>query len=601
MIVEEIQINTENTNRTVKDLRTELKGLKDDLLNCEKGTEEYNKTLQQAANIQKELKDQMQEVNNSAQDFGQKMGNVTSVMAGVSGAITAATGALSLFGIENDEVQKKITATMTSLIGITQGLSKIDNGIKAFKRLTIAINASSKSLNGFKIALISTGLGALVVVLGSIIAYWDEFTEAIGLSSQQLERLGDIARGVFNVITSSLKGIAQAMGKMLKGDFSGAWDALKNGFNVVQNFNDGVAASQAKREEEMTKKAKEEAEKRAKAAEEEYKRRIAAVEKAAKYERDMAAAKTRGADSDKYTQDAYDRQMKYYDALFAVYRKDSEEYNNLMLEKEQYLQDWENHFIEVEEAQAKADADRIKREQEQAKAKKQRESEERQRMLDQFNEDLLTEEEFLKKRYDMLIDAAIKENQDTTAIKKWYEEEKTRIVKENEEKQTAIRRAQMKAYGTIANSVGDILNSMSDMMEENSEEQKGLQIAATIISTLTGMMQAIQGGNAMASQMGLAAPVGWALGAAQAAATLAAGIATIAQINSVNKDGSGFSGGSAPSINIASAVASSPDLTQSVDGAMTTTAIQDQKVYVTEHDITETQTRVRVTQEQATY
>lgn len=601
MVVEEVHIKTDETTRTVKDLRAELKGLKDDLLNCEKGTDDYNRTLQQAANIQKELKDQMQEVNNSAQDFGQKIGNVSSVMAGVSGAITAATGALSLFGIENDEVQKKITATMTSLIGITEGLSKIDNGIKAFKRLTIAINASSKSLNGFKIALISTGLGALVVVLGSIIAYWDEFTEAIGLSSQQLERLGDIAKGVLNVITSGMKGIAKSLGKLVKGDFKGAWEELKDGFSVVKNFNEGVAQSEAKREEERTKKAKEEAEKRAKIAEEEYKKRIAAVEKLARYERDMAAARTRGKDSDKYTQDAYDRQMKYYDALFAVYKKDSEEYKNLVLEKEQYLQDWENHFIAEAEAEKKAADEKAQRDAERAEAEAQRASEERQRMLDQFNEDLLTEEEYLEKRYQMLIDAAEKENQGTTAIKKWYEEEKTRIVKENEDKQNAIRRAGLKAYGTIANNVGDILNSISDMMEEGSEEQKGLQIAATIISTLTGMMQAIQGGNAMASQMGLAAPVGWALGAAQAAATLAAGIATIAQINSVTKDGGGFSGGSVPSINVASAVAASPDFTQSIDGAMTSTAIQDQRVYVTEHDITDTQNKVKVNVEQATY
>lgn len=596
MIVEEIQINTENTNRTVKDLRTELKGLKDDLLNCEKGTEEYNKTLQKAANIQKELKDQMQEVNNSAQDFGQIMGNCTSVMAGVSGAITAATGALSLFGIENDETQKKITATMTSLIGITQGLSKIDNGIKAFKRLTIAINASTKSMNGFKVALISTGLGALVVLLGSIIAYWDEFTEAIGLSTEKLEKFGDIARGVLNVITSGMKGIAKSLGKLIKGDFKGAWAELKDGFSVVKNFNEGVAASQAKREEERTKKAKEEADKRAKIAEDEYKKRIAAAEKLAKYERDMAAAKTRGKDSDKYTQDAYDREMKYFDTLFAVYRKDSEEYKNLVLEKEQYLQDWENHFIEVaEKEKAEADA-KAQREAERAEAEKQKASEERQRLLEQFNESLLTEEEYLEQRYQMLIDAAKKEGEDTTAIHRWYEEEKTKIVKEQEEKQTAIRRAQLKAYTSIASGIGDIIGSISDMMEEGTEEQKGMAIAATTIQMLVGIATALSG--VFTTKSG---PWDIALAAVQAAAIAAAGIASIVQISQVRPDGGSGSSVSVPSINVGAAVAASPDFTQTIDGAMTQTAIEDQRVYVVEHDITETQNKVEVTQAMATY
>ena len=598
MIEEVVKVNTGESTRTVKELRQELKDLKDQLLNTQKGTEEYATAMQKAANIQKELKDQMQEVNNSAMDFGQKMGNATKAMTGISGAITAATGALSLFGVQNEEAQKKITATMTSLIGITQGLSKIDDGVKAFKRLTIAINASSKSMNGFKVALISTGLGALVVVLGSIIAYWDEFTEAIGLSSEKLEHLGDIARGVFNVFTSSLKGIAQALGKMLKGDFKGAWDSLKDGFSIVKNFNEGVAASEKKREEERTKKAKEEAAKRAKIAEDEYKKRIAATAKLAEYEREMALSKLRGKDADKYSEATKIIQEQYFDRMFALYKEDSEEYKNLVLEKEQWLQDWENHFIdEAAREEAKKEAE-DKKEEERIEAQKQRDHEARQSMLESFYNDLLTEQEALDKRYQMLIDAATKEEQDTTAIHKWYEEEKTRITKENEEKQTAIRRAGLNAYGSIANGVGDILNAIGDMMEESSDEQKGLQIAATVISTLTGMMQAIQGGNAMAAQMGLAAPVGWALGAVQAAATLATGIATIAQIKSVKKDGSGSY---APSISMPAVVTSSPDFSQSVDGAMTQTAIADQKVYVLEHDITETQNKVQVAEQRATY
>ena len=73
MIVEEVKIQTSESTRTVKELRKELKDLKDQLLNTQKGTEEYSQTMQRAANIQKELKDQMLEINNSAMDFGQKI------------------------------------------------------------------------------------------------------------------------------------------------------------------------------------------------------------------------------------------------------------------------------------------------------------------------------------------------------------------------------------------------------------------------------------------------------------------------------------------------------------------------------------------------
>jgi len=595
MIVEEVKIQTSESTRTVKELRKELKDLKDQLLSTQQGTEEYNKTMRRAADIQHELKEQMQEINNSAMDFGQKMGNATKAMSGITGAITAATGALSLFGIENEEAQKKITATMTSLIGITEGLSKMDDGIKAFKRLTIAVNSSSKAMGVFKTALISTGLGALVVVLGSIIAYWDEFTEAIGLSAKQMERLGDIARGVFNVFTSSLKGIATALGRMIKGDFSGAFQALKDGFSIVKNFNEGVAQSEAKREEEKTKKAKEEADKRAKIAEDEYKKRIEAAQKLAKYEKDMAAARTRGDESGRYTQGAYEREMKYFDTLFKVYRKDSEEYKNLVLEKEQFLQDWENHFIEEAKKEQEANDRKAEAERKAAEAEVERAHQARMDLLKSFDEDLMTEQQKIDQRYQMLIDAATKEGEDTTKITQWYESEKTRIVKEEEEKQLEIRKAKLKAYEAIGNGIGDVLGSISDMMEEGTEEQKGLAIASTTIQMLTGIASALA--------MTYTTHTGWwdwAVGISQAASIAAAGIASITKISQVKPDGSGSSI-SVPSVDMGAVVGSAPEFVQSVDGAMTQTAITDQRVYVLEHDITETQQKVQVAQNRATY
>ena len=592
MITEQIKIETGESTRTVKDLRKELKDLKDQLLNTQQGTEEYSETMRKAANIQKELKDQMLEVNNSAMDFGQKVGNITKTMTGLSGAITAATGAMSLFGVENEEAQKKITATMTSLIGITEGLSKMDDGVKAFKRLTIAINSSSKSLNLFKVALISTGLGALVVVLGSVIAYWDEFTEAIGLSSEKMEHLGDVARGVFNVITSSLKGIAQALGKMLKGDFKGAWDSLKDGFSVVKNFNEGVANAQAKREEEMTKKAKEEADERAKIAEEEYKKRIEAAEKLAKYEKDMAQARLRGDDAGKYSEKQREIQEKYFERMFTVYKKDSEEYKNLILEKEQWLQDWENHFIEEADKEAQTNLKKIEDE----KKKLEEEKKARQSLLGGFYDDLKTEQERLDERYQMLIDAATKEGQDTLAINKWYLDEKNKLEEEDLKKQKAINKAKINSYFTMANSIGDVLGNLSDLMEEGSEEQKGLAIASATINTIAGALAAY-----MSAMSSFPAPYNLVIGALQAAAVTASGLAQIQKIKQVKSDGSGPDVSSTPPVSVPMVVNASPDFSQSVDGAMTQTSIRDQRVYVLEHDITETQNKVEVAESRASY
>ena len=52
-----VDIETGNAQKSIKSLRTELKGLRDQLVNLDKGTDEYSETLQKAANIQHELKE----------------------------------------------------------------------------------------------------------------------------------------------------------------------------------------------------------------------------------------------------------------------------------------------------------------------------------------------------------------------------------------------------------------------------------------------------------------------------------------------------------------------------------------------------------------
>ena len=107
------------------------------------------------------------------------MANTAKVGAGMVGSFQAVKGAMTLLGVESENVEAAIQK-MQSSMAIVQGLQSIDGGIKSFKTLTTAIGAATQGMNKFKVALVATGLGALVVVLGSIIANWDEFTEIIG-------------------------------------------------------------------------------------------------------------------------------------------------------------------------------------------------------------------------------------------------------------------------------------------------------------------------------------------------------------------------------------------------------------------------------------
>lgn len=164
-------LNKENNAATtsVKELRQELKAQKNIMLSAEEGTKEYNDALQKAAGIQHTLKEQMEEVNASAMDFGQIAGNVVKATGGLVAGFQAAQATMNLFGIENEAVLESLEK-MQNLMAITQAIPALDDGVKAFKRLGLSIKTATIGMNGFKVALMSTGIGAAVVAVGALIS-----------------------------------------------------------------------------------------------------------------------------------------------------------------------------------------------------------------------------------------------------------------------------------------------------------------------------------------------------------------------------------------------------------------------------------------------
>ena len=182
-----LKIDTGEAQTSVKDLKAQLKELKDTLVSTEQGTEEYNQALMQAAEITHTLKEQTEEINASAMDFGQVVGNCTKTVGGMVAGFQAAKATLNLFGVENEEVIKSLQK-MQSLMAITQALPSIESGVKAFKRLSLGIKAATGSVHGFKAALISTGIGAAVVAVGALAANFDKLKGWITGTNEELEK-----------------------------------------------------------------------------------------------------------------------------------------------------------------------------------------------------------------------------------------------------------------------------------------------------------------------------------------------------------------------------------------------------------------------------
>lgn len=185
--VEILQVDTSESVKSLSSLKAEIKDLKSQLLGLEEGTEEYNKVLVECSDKMHELVEIQEQTKASSQDFGDRMSNVSGTISGMSGAVQTVTGALALMGVEMGD-DSKLMKTLVAAMSITQGVQAIDSGIKAFKALKISIQASTMAMSGLKKALISTGIGALVVGVGLLIANFDKLKNLISGTTDESKK-----------------------------------------------------------------------------------------------------------------------------------------------------------------------------------------------------------------------------------------------------------------------------------------------------------------------------------------------------------------------------------------------------------------------------
>lgn len=192
-----LNIQTDKAVRSVKSLQKEIKDLKSQLLSLDSTSEEYSKTLAEVADKTFELRDLNEEIRYSANDLGEKIGVISKTLSSTTQIFGGLKGAMQLVGIETDNLDKAM-ADMISIMSIVNGLNGIDGLIKNVGRLSIQFSGSIKAVKGFigalsgvKKSLLGTGIGAIIVILGTLISQWDKIVELFGGGGETIEETLD--------------------------------------------------------------------------------------------------------------------------------------------------------------------------------------------------------------------------------------------------------------------------------------------------------------------------------------------------------------------------------------------------------------------------
>lgn len=184
MAKESVKIFSENIDtatKSIKSLRNELKQLKDAMTNTEEGSEEFYKLADKAGAIQHQITEITETVRGASADFGIMLSNSMQSINGIVGGLQAVTGALAIFGIQNEDLLKTITK-LQGLLSIGSGISQIDNAIKAVDRLRVSITGVSNAAKIARAALqpkVLLVVTAAIAALSAIIGKWKRQEEEI--------------------------------------------------------------------------------------------------------------------------------------------------------------------------------------------------------------------------------------------------------------------------------------------------------------------------------------------------------------------------------------------------------------------------------------
>lgn len=199
-----LTIDTSKSASSMKELREQIKSLKDQLVGLDQGTEEYQNTVVQLGEKMHQLKEINEEVRRTNSDFGDTLGNISNVMAGGVAAVQGLTAGLSLLGVEMGD-DNKLTQTLVKSMALLQSLGSMDKAIKSFRALSLVLKANITAAGGLGKALKALAvsnpftaiLAAATAVLGIFSAITNASKEAAEKSKQHWEDMAEQVEQAF--------------------------------------------------------------------------------------------------------------------------------------------------------------------------------------------------------------------------------------------------------------------------------------------------------------------------------------------------------------------------------------------------------------------
>ena len=643
-----ITVDTGDSSTTLKEYRQQIDNIKESMSSLDSTTEEYREQAQELKDAQDklnnvlkeggdvaahaegsynqleatmaELKAQWKATGDEAEraDLGKKILDINNQLKDLDASTGDFSRSIGDYAGAFEEAFNTCLDGMSSLDG---PLGELGGNVKDLVPLIKATtSAATKGLGGVRKAVLSTGVGALVVAVGLLVSHWDDFRKLVGISDEQMSAFKDTAVntlkniisgvvGVGNVIVQSLltpirtvieafKGLGNVVRDVFTGDFksikedaasaiNGITSTIRDGFSFKDNYNTGVEVAEGIFAGINS---------RLKEAE--------AVGEAVSEAVDTGATNkaTGKADNSQPTDEAEEIDNETVKILERLSQRGK---SKLDLLKEQYEKERAlliQHNLDTSTLDAEFAERSAEIEAEQSK--------ELDGVLERLRQSSLSrwdiEREELEAKYQHERDLLVAAGEDTTALEQYYSEQRIKI---NEDEAAEKRALMAQNANLMISSTAGLFGALSQLSEEGSEQQKAFSIMETILNTLSAIMGIWAG----YSEFG---PLGYAAAIAQTATVTALGAATIAKMKAVTKDSAGSTSVSGLSAGVSAPSAGGSNLTMtSVNPLLDEQAdlnrlnaasagndkMQNVRVYVVDQDIRDANVRAQVVEDNSTF
>jgi hypothetical protein len=213
--------SVEQVEQKTKSLKTQLKEMKALLASGTLDNAQFNKLSKEAGDLQDKIGDVNQQVKNLASD-SKKLDGMISITQGIVGGFAAVEGITAMVGEGNEDLQKtmvKLQGAMSALAGIQAVANTLNKTSAAYttantiatnvstfaqKRYAAAVGTTTGAMRLLRIAGAALGIGLIIGAIALLVTNFDKLKNVVGKFIPSLDTITKGFKAAYNAVTDFL-------------------------------------------------------------------------------------------------------------------------------------------------------------------------------------------------------------------------------------------------------------------------------------------------------------------------------------------------------------------------------------------------------------